>query len=149
MPAVNDFTPQAPRYDIMEAVADGNFPASGLAAGTTTIACGWPSTGGRLGFVRQCTFASQAVIVAATSATMQAYIQTGATRLNLTGTQNVLAAGGLVANTAFQIPILAALTLSQRVIPVGSLLLVDLVIVGAVTVQFGANSFVFEVEVKN
>lgn len=149
MPAVNDFTPQAPRYDIMEAVADGNFPSSGIAAGTTTICCGAPTTGGRLSFVRQVLFGSQAVIVAATSATMQAYIQTGATRLNLTAAQNVLAAGGLVANTAFQIPFLAALTLSQRVVPVGSLLLVDLVVVGAVTQQFGYNAFTFELEMKN
>lgn len=149
MPAINDFAPNAPRYDIMEAVCDGNFATSGLAAGTTTICCGAPTTGGRLSFVRQVLFASQAVIVAATSATMQAYIQTGATRVNLTAAQNVLAAGGLVANTAFQIPLLAALTPQQRVTSAGSLLLVDLVIVGAVSVQFGYNAFTFELEVKN
>lgn len=126
-------------------MADGNFPTSGLAAGTTTIVCGIPS---REYYIEQCFFGSAVVLIAATSATMQFYRQTaaGATRVNITGTQNVLAAGGLVALTNFVIPFISGLTDLQRTVVPGDLLLVDLVIVGAVTAQFGANAGGFELD---
>ncbi len=145
MPGPRDVRQNAPRYGSYPIVCDGNFPASGLAAGTTTICCGVPS---REYYVEQCTFGSAVVLIAATSATMQFYRQTaaGVTRVNLTSTQNVLAAGGLVALSNFVVPLLSTLTDNQRTVVPGDLLLVDLVIVGSVTAQFGANGACFELD---
>lgn len=145
MPGPRDPTPPSPRLSSLPILADGNFPSSGLAAGTTTIVCGIPS---REYYVEQCFFGSAVVLIAATSATMQFYRQTanGATRVNLTNAANVLAAGGLVALTNFAFPLVTGLTDLQRTVIPGDLLLIDLVIVGSVTAQFGANAGGFELD---